>query len=366
MQFNDEGINGPDLSFYQGNPERGQFVDFAKMKARGVWFAIFKVGQHFWLDPAFVYNWSHAKTNGIPRGAYWFLDRDGEGKRQAEIFWNAIKDDQPEGPLVVDFEHGSGDWGLLYNFIYHLQLLSGYPSERIWIYTGYYYWLAHRPDPIREIASLTWFAQFPLWLAAYADLPDDVRVPFPWVTPILWQRGTTVVWGPDYGVYSLELDWNTLNGGVEVFQRYFRTDITPAPEPEPEPEEPDEGGNESMKYQVIWNRGVARRTAPHVGTADENTYTGLSYAQFTEVDVIEDNIPDASDPTNPNKKWVKFADGYYGASEYPTSAGVAAVRMVKIEEPVDPDPVDPTPCVNESFVLKVAGFKEVSGTLQCE
>jgi hypothetical protein len=338
MQFENRGIEGPDLSFYQGNPEKGQFVDFAKMKERGVWFAIFKVGQDFWLDPAFVYNWSHAKANGIPRGAYWFLDKDGEGKRQAEIFWNAIKDDQPEGPLVVDFEDGSGGWRLLYDFIFHLQQLSGYPPERIWIYTGYYYWLEHRPDPIREIASLTWFGQFPLWLAAYTDLAnvDDVKVPYPWVTALLWQRGTTVVWGPDYGVYSLELDWNTLNGDIEVYKKHWRTDVIPDQSEEEPQEEPTEGG--SMKYKVIWSYGVARRKAPHTGS---DTYTGLSYINQQEVEVVEENIPDANSPTDPKKVWVKFADGYYGASRYPNSIGVDSVRMVKIDEPT-PDP-DPTP-----------------------
>ena len=119
-----------------------------------------------------------------------------------------------------------------------------------------------------------------------------------------------------------------------------------------------------MRYRVIWSKGVARRSAPHTGTADENTWTGNVYYQLDEVDVIEDNIPDELDPTNENKKWVKFADGLFGASNYPDSIGVPRVRMEKIEEPVDPDPVEP--CENETFVLKVDGFKEVSGTLECE
>ena len=119
-----------------------------------------------------------------------------------------------------------------------------------------------------------------------------------------------------------------------------------------------------MQYQVVWNRGVARRSAPHTGTASEPTYTGLVYAYPTIADVIEDNIPDANDPTNASKKWVKFADGLYGASNYPDSIGVSRVRMEKVEEPVDPDPEPTTP--TEPFVLKVDGFKEFHGELERE
>lgn len=93
-----------------------------------------------------------------------------------------------------------------------------------------------------------------------------------------------------------------------------------------------------MKYKVIWSLGVARRKAPHTGTATQSTYTGLKYEYLAEVDVVEDNIPDAVSPLDVNRKWVKFADGYYGASEYPDSMGVPRERMVKVTEP-DPDPV---------------------------
>ena len=116
-----------------------------------------------------------------------------------------------------------------------------------------------------------------------------------------------------------------------------------------------------MKYKVTWSRGVARRTAPHTGTATQATYTGLVYGYAAEVDVVEENIPDALDPTNENKSWIKFADGYYGAAKYPDSLGIPRDRMVKVEEPEPP-----LPCENETFVLKVDGFKEVSGVLECD
>jgi len=337
MQFEDKGVMGPDVSFYQADPRKNQYINFQKMKDYGVSFVIMKAGQFTYPDPAFIVNWSESKRVGIPRAAYWFLDKDDSGENQAIRFWNLLKDDPGEGPLIVDFEDGSGDWRRLYNFIVKLQALSKYPSERIWIYTGYFYWLSFGP---KDRAQATWFAAFPLWLAAYDNSSDGVKVPFPWLRVVMWQKGTTIVYGPDMGVLSLEIDLDIFNGDRSLFNRYFITDYIPAPP------ENNTGGN-SMKYKVIWSGGAARRTAPHTGTATEITYTGLSYSQWAEVEVIEDNIPDKIDPNNANKRWVKFAtkmaDGrdLFGASNYPNSAGVPSVRMEKIVEPT-PVPTTPT------------------------
>ena len=63
------------------------------------------------------------------------------------------------------------------------------------------------------------------------------------------------------------------------------------------------------------------------------------YSFLQEVDVIEENIDDRGEPDNANKKWVRFADGLYGAAVYPDSAGVIRVRLEKIEEvPVPTEP----------------------------
>jgi hypothetical protein len=129
-------------------------------------------------------------------------------------------------------------------------------------------------------------------------------------------------------VHSLELDWNLFNGDESLFREYFITDYVPQP-----PDE--EGGNEMQKYRVIWPNGVARRSGPATLFSNQGVYQSLM-----DVDVIQDDIPDANDPSNPNKIWVKFADGLYGAREYPTSAGTPASRMVEVVLP-DPDP-EPT------------------------
>jgi GH25 family lysozyme M1 (1,4-beta-N-acetylmuramidase) len=357
MQFEDKGIIGLDISFYQADPRKKQFVDFQKMKdfrdeqGRGISFVIIKASQNNYPDPAFAVNRAAARAVGLPRAFYHFLDYRSEGKAQAEFFWNLIKDDPGEGPLIVDFEQGSGDHGRLWDFLVRLQEISKYPADRIWIYTGYYYWLDFGPNTTAEEMA---YIPYRLWLAAYTDNPFYVKVPRPWLTAAMWQKGTTVIYGPNVGVLSLEVDYNIFNGDRALFRRYWNTDYDPN-----QSEEPTEGGN--MKYKVVWSKGVAKRLAPHTGTAEEPTYTGQVIAYPLEVEVIEDNIPDGVDPSNLDKKWVKFADGLFGASAYPDSIGVPRERMVKVEEPTpEPEPI------KEPFVLKVAGFKEFRGELERE
>ena len=333
MQFEDKGIYLADISFYQADPRKKQFIDFQKMKGwrdengNGLSGVIIKAGQRDYFDPAFAVNRAGARAVGLPRAFYWFLDYAKDGKAQAQFFWDLIKDDPGEGPLIVDFEAGSGSWRHhLEDFIVELQQLSKYSADRIWIYTGYYYWMDFGPQTTNE---QMWFIPYRLWLAAYTEHVDLVKVPRPWLTATMWQKGTTIAYGPDLGVLSLEIDFDVFNGDRALFNRYFITDYVPDV---PQEEEPT-GGNEDMQYKVIWSEGVARRKAPHTGTSTEMTYTGLKYLNGATVDVVQDNIPDQLDPNNQHKVWVKFADGYYGASEYPTSAGVPAVRMEKITEP---------------------------------
>lgn len=355
MQFDYRGILGPDISFYQGNPQNNMFVDFDKMKAwrnedgDKVSFVIAKAGQRDYPDPAFAYNWAAAKAAGLLRAAYWFLDDEKDGKSQAQFFWNLLKADPGEGPLIVDFERGSGDdWNKLYEFLVELQRLSGYPTSRIWIYTAYYYWLDHGP---RTQAERLWFLRHPLWLAWYTDNPLNVEVPYPWIEPVMWQKGTPAI-GRDMGVHSIEIDYNEFNGGIAEFTKYWNVN---AGDPvEPEPEEPNEGGN--MQYKVVWSRGASVRPEPAISNDPlETIYLG------DIVEVVQDNIVDLDDPTNPDKRWVRLAgvSAKFIASHYPTSLGIPTPRLEKIDEPA------PAP-EQKAFSFKVAGYKEVSGYLEPE
>ena len=83
-----------------------------------------------------------------------------------------------------------------------------------------------------------WFGQYPLWLAAYVKDPLNanpkfVLIPEIWTEKgcLLWQTGTPVI-GIEAGVESKELDYNMLNGGEDVFVKYFnRSSIIPPIDP---------------------------------------------------------------------------------------------------------------------------------------
>lgn len=82
-----------------------------------------------------------------------------------------------------------------------------------------------------------------------------------------------------------------------------------------------EGAN--MQYKVIWPNGVAKRRGPTTSSLS----TGVVLAVNTVVEVLADEIPDATYPNDLNKRWVKFTDDTYGASKYDT------VRMELVSAP---------------------------------
>lgn len=236
MILNDRGIFAFDVSRWQAllDKETGiwTYIDWNVMKASGVNFVVIKCGQNNFKDFTFVYNWAEAKRLGIPRASYWFLDFRSSAKSQAELYWDFIKDDPGEGPLIVDYENGSGgDWNDVYNFIIRLQELSGYPNHRIWIYTGYYYWNEHSP---LMPAQNQWFAQYPLWLAYYTTHPEYAQLPGLWDKCVLWQKGTPAI-GYSVGARSAEIDYNVFNGNEFDLARYFTSINVPPPPTTGEP-----------------------------------------------------------------------------------------------------------------------------------
>ena len=161
--FVDTGIFGLDVSWYQDDNNTPQGIDFERMKEVGTSFVIPKAGQLNYSDEDFRTNWEGAKRAGIPRGSYWFCDDSSNGVSQARKYWSLIKDDTGEGIHAADYENGSWtDWNQLYNFISEFQQLSGFPNERIAIYTGYYYWREFSP---RLTYQLEWFGKYKLCIA---------------------------------------------------------------------------------------------------------------------------------------------------------------------------------------------------------
>jgi GH25 family lysozyme M1 (1,4-beta-N-acetylmuramidase) len=202
-------------------PDKQKHIDFNKMKAEGISATILKAGQDTYKDPAFDVGWQNAKLAGIPRGSYWFLDKDNSPYFQARLYWDIMKNDPGEGFLSGDIEFGSPtDWNSWYIFFNELQQISGLPDHKIFLYSNYYFWLEHCP---KIKSQREWFSnRFPLWLAGYTDpkYVNTVKVPPEWTKATLWQYGTPVL-GIKLGVWSKEIDMNLLNGGLIELKKYF-------------------------------------------------------------------------------------------------------------------------------------------------
>lgn len=221
----------PDISFWQDRNDTLRKVDFIQMRAalaRGV---IIRVGQGNWTDEDYADYWQAAR-NVLPRGLYWFYDSRYNPLLQAgQVAALIEKHGAPEMELWADYEENYGGsykgWRHFAVFLAELQRLL--PKVRIGIYTGYYYWLDHSPNPITQKASFQWFAQFPLWLAWYTSNPAIVKIPKPWSSLLYWQK-TDKGDGPLYGVESKNIDLSRFNGTRADFDTRY---TMPVPTPEP-------------------------------------------------------------------------------------------------------------------------------------
>ena len=98
-------VKGIDVSRWQGT------IDWAKVKAAGIGFAIIKAGGSdagFYTDSKWEANYKGAKAAGIPIGAYYFVGKDcvtaAAGKADAERFLQILKGKQLEYPVYMDNE----------------------------------------------------------------------------------------------------------------------------------------------------------------------------------------------------------------------------------------------------------------------
>lgn len=206
----------PDVSFYQSG------IDFRKMKAAGASGVIIRAGQRTWVDSQFKANWAAARAAGLPRGSYWFYDSREDPVDQAALWWSLVRDDPGELVHTADLEESyGGPYGKpehMRSFVAEFQRFSGWMDERIAIYTGYYWWVA-------RVGADTWWRQYGLWLAWYADM-SVVRIPGPWdEAELLFWQWTSSGDGPKYGVSSQEIDLNWYCCSPVHFDQRFGLDL---------------------------------------------------------------------------------------------------------------------------------------------
>lgn len=98
-------MNGIDVSKWQGSK-----IDWAKVKATGIDYAILRAGYGSYIsqkDPTFERNYAECKSLGIPVGVYWYVyakTLDGI-KQEVKTLLEAIKGKQFEYPIYLDIEN---------------------------------------------------------------------------------------------------------------------------------------------------------------------------------------------------------------------------------------------------------------------
>jgi GH25 family lysozyme M1 (1,4-beta-N-acetylmuramidase) len=315
-------VIGPDVSFYQDDPETPQGIDFVKMKA-SAGFVIIRAGQNLWPDPDFKFNWREARKAGLPRGSYWFYDSRADPAEQAGLWISLFEGDLGELPLFADFEENYQGpykgWRKWYDFLEELKKLA--PGREISIYTAFYYWRDNAPNATTQATSLEYFHQYPLWIANYSATKPSV--PKPW-TPdewLFWQY-TEVGDGKLYGVETNGIDLNYFNGDQDALKTRFNIPALPLPTPEPEP--PPGGGTQTGKQHKVTTAALRVREGP--GT------------NFNVIGMVHLNdIVDELEATN-DHSWIRIQN-QNGLIGWCSSAYLIEISPT----PPPPPPVEPPP-----------------------
>lgn len=196
---------GTDISHWEDNPSTPQEINFDVMKSAGAYYCIFKATQNKFTDRVFKISWADAK-GVFPRGAYCYLDYSISGLEQAKYFCEAIANDPPEIPPIIDFEcrvnAPINANGHLWNWLDYVEDNTGRVPM---IYTSPSYWKEYgSPHPA--------WGKYLLWIANYQAVKP--YVPAPWSKYTFWQYTSTGD-GQKYGCEALGIDLNWFNGTYE-------------------------------------------------------------------------------------------------------------------------------------------------------
>ena len=160
-------VKGIDVSHHQGN------VDFAKVKASGIHFAMLRAGYGkenpaVQTDRKFHQNYSNALKAGLPCGAYHYsyARSAAEAKQEADFFLSIIKGCQFGYPVAFDLEDSS-QANLSRETLTNIAIAFCERVEK----AGYYVCLYTNPDWIKNRLDMERLKQFDLWLARYSDTP---------------------------------------------------------------------------------------------------------------------------------------------------------------------------------------------------
>lgn len=173
--------HGIDVSFYQSAD-----VDWQRVAASGVEFAIARIGDGLGRDSTFKRHYTGARGAGIIPGAYQFMRPDLDVKAQAQIAIDALAGVQAgpfDLPVVIDMErplddpHATAD-----KMLEWIAYLSDATKRTPIVYAGAAFAQFVHDDRL---------AAYPLWTPYYG--PGDCRVPRAWAASgwTFWQTSGT-------------------------------------------------------------------------------------------------------------------------------------------------------------------------------
>ena len=220
-----EFVKGLDTSHWSDSYKTEKTIDWSVAKSKGVEFMFTKATEgDYYIDPTYKILFDGAKSANILRGAYHYFTSCQNITNQVNYFWNVVKNDVGELPLVLDVEDNYKNNPLakgitlcnqILGFMQQIENLSHktpilYTSLNIIkYYLGYEY--------------ATKLTKYPLWLARYIDYTTN-RVSdvsgYPWNKWTFWQY-TDREEATQYGFNeSKTVDANIFNGSLDDLYKF--------------------------------------------------------------------------------------------------------------------------------------------------
>ncbi len=159
-------IYGIDVSKWQGT------IDWAKVKAAGVKFAIIRIGTTQGKDGKFEKNYTDAKAQGIDVGVYFYTysKTQAANAADAQTVLNWLNGRKLEYPVYFDLEDNSLLSGYTNadrtNFCIAFNTVIENAGYYAGVYTGYY-WLNN------YVNASTLRSRYPIWMARYLNSGTD-------------------------------------------------------------------------------------------------------------------------------------------------------------------------------------------------
>jgi len=179
------------------------------------------------IDPHFKRNWTEAKSYGIARGAYHYMQFDQDLSGQMNSFIKTLEGDFGELPLVLDCEADGGKTkAVIKHAILHCSSLIKNLTRRDPIIYSRALWINE------FVEGGPWLNDFYWWLAQYLFIADEH--PGPVLLPKGLNRDRCLVHqttshGAPIGVNSKQMDYDRWQFDLSHFQSFVAPYVsTPA------------------------------------------------------------------------------------------------------------------------------------------